>query len=324
MNPFVFLVGCPRSGTTLLQRMVDAHPQIAITPETHWIPSYFEKATRKTPEARVTPKLVDKLLKYHRFPQMGIDRAELERLLGSGEHVLFASFVSGIYDLYGKARGKTLVGDKTPGYARNILLLHSLWPKAKFVHLIRDGRDVCLSAIHWRKPGKLLVRSHTWAEDPVTTAALWWDWHVRLGRQGGQKLGADLYYEVRYESLVSHPAEAGGKLCNFLGVPFDPAMLRFHEGRTKVDPGLDAKDAWLPITSGLRDWRSQMPRADVERFEAAAGSLLDELTYPRGCPALSAAVREGAARLRDRFGQGLSARAGNLPAGTVAREGAEG
>ena len=60
MNPFVFIVGCPRSGTTLLQRMVDAHSQIAIVPETHWIARWFEKRKGLTPEGFVRAKLIPK------------------------------------------------------------------------------------------------------------------------------------------------------------------------------------------------------------------------------------------------------------------------
>jgi hypothetical protein len=61
-------------------------------------------------------------------------------------------------------------------------------------------------------------------------------------------------------------------------------MLRFHEGRERTEPNLDAKKAWRPVTQGLRDWRSQMSQQDVERFEAATGDLLDELGYERAVP----------------------------------------
>jgi hypothetical protein len=79
------------------------------------------------------------------------------------------------------------------------------------------------------------------------------------------------------------PAEELAKLCAFLGLPFDEAMLGFHEGRTKTKPGLDAKRAWLPITAGFRDWRSEMTAEDVDRFEAA-GDLFDESGYERDFP----------------------------------------
>ena len=75
-----------------------------------------------------------------------------------------------------------------------------------------------------------------------------------------------------------------GALCDFLGLPYHDAMLKFYEGREKADPSLDAKQAWRPVTPGLRDWRSQMTLDDIERFEAVAGDLLDDLGYPRAVP----------------------------------------
>src|SRR5262249_50846792 len=161
---------------------------------------------------------------------------------------------------------KPLVGNKTPAYVQWVAALHALWPGARFVHLIRDGRDVCLSVRAWNHAARAAGRYATWAEDPVATTALWWKRKVGFGRQRGRPLGPGLYYEIHYEGLVTRPAEECARLCAFLRVSYDEAMLRFHEGRTRDEPGLDAKQAWRPITAGLRDWRSQMPAADVERF----------------------------------------------------------
>src|SRR5262249_31360269 len=154
---------------------------------------------------------------------------------------------------------------------------------------------------NWKEPVKLLRRSATWEEDPVTTLALLWEWHVRLGREAGRALGPRLYYEIRYEALVARPAEGGAPPCALFGVPDGDPHPRSHEGRVQDDPGLDAKDAWRPITRGLREWRAQMPVEDVERFEATAGRLLDELGYPRGCAELSPEAVCQAARLGDLF-----------------------
>ena len=324
MNPFVFIVGCPRSGTTLLQRMVDAHHLIAVTPETHWIVRFHKKLTDgnglsafgSRPAAdswqpMADKKLLPKLFQYHRFANLGLGREEVGRLLAGGP-LSYAQFVRCLFDLYAEKAGKPLAGDKTPGYARNIPVLYSLWGEAKFVHLIRDGRDVCLSALNWTKPGKLLRRSPTWIEDPVVTAALWWDWHVRLGRRDGGLLWRGLYYEVRYEELVVRPAEECRALCAFLGIAYDSAMPGFHEGRTRPEPGMDAKDAWLPATPGLRDWRAQMSGADTERFEAAAGGLLEELGYPRAFPRPCREALDRVKRVREAFANHLYAREGLL------------
>jgi hypothetical protein len=297
-NPFVFLVGCPRSGTTLLQRIVNAHPRIAITPETQWLPRLVSDPAAVTPDGQVTPGLIPQLLAHPRFSQLGVGREQLQRLLGSGAPVSYADFVRGLFDLYGQTQDKRLVGDKTPGYVRKIRTLHALWPKAKFVHLIRDGRDVCLSVLDWKRKGERMADLYpTWDEEPVITTALWWAEHIRRGRKQGLPLGRGLYYELRYEALVANPAEEIVKLCAFLGVPYDERMLHFHEGRTSTAPGLSPKDAWLPITPGLRDWRRQMTPEQVECFEAAAGDLVSELGYSRAVPRPSAAAVSRAARV---------------------------
>jgi sulfotransferase family protein len=302
-NPFLFIVGCPRSGTTLLTRLLDAHSQIAITPESHWIPRFFQQRKGLTPDGLVAADFVPLLLRHHRFADLQISRAQLETLMASGPPLHYSAAVTAIFDWYGKAHGKSLVGDKTPGYVRGIGLLHQLWPNARFVHIVRDGRDVFLSLINWPKvsagPGRLEI----WQEDRATSAALWWEWHVRLGRAAGREMGPDRYYEMSYEALCADPAHQCAALCNFLVVPYEGAMLQFHEGRRKYSPGLDAKAAWLPVTPGLRDWRTQMRAEDVERFEAAAGALLKELGYPLAFPHPRPALMAHAAALRERFNQ---------------------
>ena len=195
-----------------------------------------------------------------------------------------------------------MAGDKTPDYVRYLPLLHELWPKAKFVHLIRDGRDVCLSAIAWkRKVDKLASLFTTWEDDPVMTASLWWEWHVRQGRRHGRTLGPDLYYEMRYESLVAEPAKECAKLCAFLGLSYEDSMLRFYVGRARIETDLDAKNAWLPITAGLREWRKEMSSESLDRSEAAVGDLLAELGYPISFTPRSAEVVQQLDRTRKLF-----------------------
>jgi hypothetical protein len=308
VNPSVFIVGATRSGNTLLQRLVDAHPDIAVVDETHWIPKWLARGKGVTPDGRVTPALVRRLADHRRFARWQIPLERLEALVADGCRPTYAEFVSRFFDLHGEARAKPLVGDKTPRYVRDIPTLHALWPAAKFVHIIRDGREVCLSANAWRKAYKLHRRYPTWTRDPVATAAAWWDWLVRLGRTDGHRLRPDRYHEIRYERLVADPAAECKALCRFLGVAYDEAMLRFHEGRTKHAPGLDAKGAWLPITPGLRDWRTQMPATEVERFEAVAGALLHELGYPLGARDLRPDAIAHASSIRASFQEDLRMR----------------
>ncbi|HEX5913260.1 MAG TPA: sulfotransferase, partial [Rubrobacter sp.] len=185
-DPYLFIVGCARSGTTLVHRIVDAHPEIAITPEMHWISHYVNYF--KNQNRLVTPELVSELAGHKRFAQFEIPRQQFEGLLGSGEAVPYPTFLNRVFGLYGKINNKPLVGNKTPAFVRSIPTFHALWPEAKFVHIIRDGRDVCMSILNWKKAERALGRFSTWAEDQVTTAAVWWEWHVRLGREDGGSL----------------------------------------------------------------------------------------------------------------------------------------
>jgi Sulfotransferase family len=315
VNPYLFVVGCPRSGTTLLGRMLDAHPDIAVIHEGRFAPDWFERRRGLTEDGLVTPELVERLAEHPPFESVSVGRSELEGLLADNGRMTYADFVARVFDLHGRAHGKRLVGDKTPHYVRSLPTLHSLWPKARIVHLIRDGRDVALSVLAWRKVterGGSVARFPSFRDDPVGTVACWWEWLVRLGREDGAALGPDTYAEVRYESLVSRPAAECERLCRFLGVAYDGAMLSFHEGREQADPELDAKKAWRRVTPGLRNWRSEMRPADVERFEETAGSLLDELGYGRAGAspetagvAVAAVRRSFAEEVRERRGRRL-------------------
>jgi hypothetical protein len=313
-DPYLFIVGCARSGTTLLRRIVDAHPKIAITPEMHWLShhlNYFKNQNRL-----VTPELVSELTEHKRFAQFEIPREEFEGLLGSGEPVPYPTFLNRVFGLYGKIKNKPLVGNKTSGYVRRIPTLHALWPQAKFVHIIRDGRDVCLSVLNWNKADRTAGRYASWEEDPVATTALWWERKLRTAREDGARLGSSLYYEVRYESLISRPEQECHRLCEFLDVLYDDAMIRFAEGKTRTDlpsPRKTPKKAWLPITSGLRNWRTEMPVKDVERFEAGAGNLLEELGYERAFSRPTPQALEHATRIRKTFRRDVQEREEHPP-----------
>jgi len=314
-NPYVFVVGCQRSGTTLTERLLNAHPQIAMTHETQWIPELFEQRHGVTEAGAVEPELLGALLAHKRFPELGMSAEELEPLVVTDPPVSYAEFVSSLFDLYGRARGKRLVGDKTPRYVRSVDLLHELWPRARFIHVVRDGRDVYLSrkAMDQRGDGSWLAR---WPEHPAMSAGLWWSAKVRLARESGASLGPAQYHELRYEALVDDPAGECAALCAFLDVPYEPAMLRFNEQDHKsravsARPGRSRKR--LPVTAGLRDWRAEMSQEETRHFEATGGDLLDELGYARSPLAPDEETLAEAARARVEFSDWMRRRGRRLP-----------
>lgn len=271
-NPYLFVVGCPRSGTTLLQRMLDAHPQLCVANDTYFVHRFIETS--------VSQDLIDRLVSYHRFHRFGLPEQRVKEL--GAQFLNYRDFISALYAEYARIHGKVYAGEKSPSYVKHLPLLHHLFPNAKFIHLIRDGRDVALSLKDWApKKTRGPARFGIWSDEPLAVSALWWKWQVNQGRVEGSKLARPLYCEVRYEDLVSQTETVLHGVTTFLELPFDSKMLRFFEGKKDGTRGLSAKSAWLPPTPGLRHWRSQMSRKEIELFEALAGNLLSTLNYER-------------------------------------------
>ncbi|MFQ6029721.1 MAG: sulfotransferase, partial [Dehalococcoidia bacterium] len=130
---------------------------------------------------------------------------------------------------------------------------------------------------------------------PVGLCAISWRRKVMRARSFGSNLGPQEYQEVIYEDLVDNPADTLQKVTGALGLPMVQEMLKFHEGKTQEAPGLSSKDAWLPPTPGLRDWRDQLSSQQKELFEALAGDLLSALGYERAFESFSPEIQERAA-----------------------------
>ncbi len=284
-TPYVFVVGCPRSGTTLLQRMLDAHPDLAVANDTHFIPRTLDRI-EVDENLRLTSELVEFVRSYHRFKRLGIPNEAVDN--AADKSATFPDFVSELYKSFAAVHGKRLAGEKTPDYVKRIPLLNRLFPDARFLHIIRDGRDVALSTLAWAHETKGPGRFELWKKHPIAVCALWWSRQVGRGRTDGLALGADKYYEVLYEELVHHTDSVLDRIADFLDLPFSNAMSRFHENKIRDDPGLSPKKAWLPATPNLRNWRTNLTDEDVALFDALAGELLAQLGYERSAADRSA------------------------------------
>lgn len=268
----------------MLQRMLDAHPMLAVAYDSLFI----TRAIKGEPvgfDPPLTDEVVELARTHPRFDRLELSDDAVERAAAGGG--IYSEFVTRIYDELAAKHGKPYAGEKSPGYCRHLPRLHALMPWVKVVHLIRDGRDIALSIKDWGKGAAKLELSH---REPIAAAALWWRRDVTRGCGDGRALPADVYREVRYEQLVAEPEGSLQELAEFLGLPYDAAMTKYHQGRVKQSAGLSPKAAWLPPTRGIRDWRSQMSERDRELFHAIAGDQLAMLGYEPGCSRVSDAV----------------------------------
>ena len=283
-SPFVFVVGCPRSGTTLLQRMLDAHPALAVANDTHFIaravlavlPALAQGSAQAIPPGQQRA-LIDWSCAYHRFARLQLPDAAVAR---AKQAETFPAFVSAIYRELAALHGKPMGGEKTPDYVRSLPLLHLLFPETKVLHIVRDGRDVVLSLLEWARLGRGPGRFPLWQEQPLAACALWWRWQVASGRHAAASLPPGVLLELRYESLVQDARGELERVARFLGIGHVDAMHDFHAGKTRYGTKLSAKSAWLPPTVGLRNFASHMAPAEQALFELLAGDLLQELGYP--------------------------------------------
>jgi len=265
--PFPFVVGCRRSGTTLLRAMLDSHSDVAVPPESRFLVALAPDGIRAFDGAR----LLDALYNHDWFSKWQLRRPVVEAAFRDHPPTSYTDAVRRIYGVWGEARGKTRYADKTPDHMLRIGAVATLFPDARFVHLVRDGRDVAASFLELR-----------WA-DSMERAALHWRHRVLRARAVGATLPSSRYLELRYEDLVERPEPTLRGLCAFLDLTYDPAMLRHERNaaailRSEAFPHHNRYVA-RPLRPGLRDWRRDMPAPAVERFEALAADALVAYGY---------------------------------------------
>ena len=172
---------------------------------------------------------------------------------------------------YAEREGKTRWGDKTPAYIGHIDRVAAIWPEARFLVLVRDGRDVALSLL--KVP---FGANNVWA------AARSWAGAIRHGRDAARRY-PDRVLTVRYEDLVTLPAEEVPRICGFLGLEYDPDMLAIDRtDRTKVveDQAGWFTNVWGGITTdAVGKWRRELTPHQQQVFESVAGAELRELGY---------------------------------------------
>ncbi len=258
----IFVGGAPRSGTTLARAILNAHPDVACGPELRAFPA-LARLYRETAAA------MGQTLEAHYF----FNAADLKGT--------FREFITSFLKAFHERSGKRFIAEKTPANALYFRELHQLFPESRFIHVVRDPRDVVASLIRqdWRdeKTGKRL---------PITAslagAATGWRDHVAAARAAGTE-GAPVF-ELQYEKLIAAPAETIGDLFRFLGVPPSEAPLSHHLTFSALDGENETSAAAVarPLNNAaVGRWRREFSIRQLSEIEAIAGSLLPECGYTR-------------------------------------------
>ncbi|MFC7645172.1 sulfotransferase family protein [Streptosporangium lutulentum] len=270
----IFILGCPRSGTTMLQLMTHAHPRIAIPPETRFMVSAYQRRLQfgnlNEPERR--RELAEWVVKrtQSRFHELGLDGDEVTRQIVDGPPTL-GSALGIVLRAYAIRHEKPRWGDKRPSYFQYTDVLLRLFPDAQFVHLIRDGRD-CVASL----------KEMPWYTGSVYSAVCAWAEAIDFARHGAPKLPEGSYHELRYEDLTADPEAHLRRLCEFLGEDFAPAMC---EPSTLAGIAVPSHKTWHArthdevTTSRTGTWRERLDPGEISLCESVLGDRLETYGY---------------------------------------------
>jgi hypothetical protein len=266
----IFIVGCPRSGTSLLRDLLRSHPHLTFPTESHFIPVFY-RGYGNPRSGREAVRLARRILSIHWIQdwKLNVEADDFE-----GERT-FSGVVSRLFGEYARTQHKERWGDKTPHYVTEIPTLREIFPACKIIHIYRDGRDVALS---WLRVG--------FQPRNLFTAARLWRTYVSIGRAAGRNLPADAYTEIRYETLLDRPEEEMQRACAFVGEPYDSTVLqpdfieRVRRGRIVGKQTVRNMISRTEIVGGnTNKWKEGMPVQDRVLFESVAGDLLASLGY---------------------------------------------
>ncbi len=275
--PF-FIVGSGRSGSTLLRLMLACHSRLSVPPETWFLIPLVRRFRIDRPlTADEIQAAVSVITGAWSWPDMRLDAQDFQHRVSRLTDPYLLDLVEVVYRSHVEAEGKARWGDKTPAYIEILPELACMYPKARFIHVIRDGRDVAKSVQATGWFGR-------WLHDNTKV----WTHALEHQRQWVRSAFRDRILEVRYEKLLLHMEATLREVCRFLGEEFEPQMLSWE---WKVDEQIPARERSyhtklkLKIGSeGVARWKREMSAREAFVSEAFMGSHLTRLGYERRYP----------------------------------------
>lgn len=317
--PIFFVVGAPKSGTTWLRRMLDQHPEVLC----HGEGRFFGRDDKDMNYENVQVNKKGQLLRpgslHYTLAQCEDLRTWMERTWWSRDaeaekHIAHLTREAVLYFLLHKRVkiGKKMVGDKTPLHSTSTLSeIGTMFPEARVIHIVRDGRDQAVSHNHhkWNRvpgveeggrltqeeqdkrdryrkdpEGFLVSGESIFSEQHITAIARGWERKVGVAHVDGPAVLGDRYTEVRYEDLLVRPEEEMGRLFGFLGASRDDSVVRRTVESNRFEKVTDREAGSENSSSFFRkgvsgDWRGVFTKRDKAIFKEEAGDLLIELGY---------------------------------------------
>ena len=268
---FFSIVGVGRSGTSLLMSMLNAHPEIVLPPETHFVDQYVIGEAWKP-----ASELIKDLLADQRFARIGFDGEDLVNLLyQSGKNSRPSRFYREMLVMYAEKNGVQVIGDKAPKNLEYLPVLHRILKGSLIIHIIRDPRDVYLSRTKAAWSASRSDLSHLVAYQS----------QYRLARYFGRRLFGKKYLEIKYEDLISQPDLELKAICDVLELPYDSSMLDYEKSSQELvapDEMEWKKETLEPIkTDNLNKWKGELRTEKAALIEVVCSQPFRDGFYNR-------------------------------------------
>ena len=268
-----FIVGVGRSGTSLLQSMLNAHPDIASPPETHFLRNYVFPSLKSNGFV-ATAKLSAFLQADDSFKRIGIPVEQIYDV--KAQKVELRSAYLEMLDIYKERKEKKYIVDKDPRNIDFLPQLNHLFPDAKIIHIYRDPRDVIASKMKaaWSKSKPY------WLHGFIGQS------QIKGGRQLAKKhFTSENYLEIAYEDLIQKPEATLQKLTTFLGVSYDEKMLTFSKSAKELVDKKEIqwkKETMQPLMKGNSNkWKSSLTNFQATFIEQISKEYFQQLNYQK-------------------------------------------
>ncbi len=271
----VFVLGCPRSGTTLLYHMLLSAGNFVVYRAESQVFNLLEPRFGDLRVARNRRRLLEAWESSSLFTKTGLDAKQVEDdVMAHCENA--GDFLRIVMESMAKKQGVERWAETTPDHLLALPRIKQTIPNALVVHIIRDGRDVALSL-----EKQQWIRPFPWDHGKeLQTAALYWEWIVNQGRSLGRALGSD-YKEVRYEELVADPQSTLAEVGEFIGQELNYDQIQRvgigSVSRPNTSFGERKDTGFHPVAR----WKKSLSKQQLGELEGLIGGTLDELGYPR-------------------------------------------
>lgn len=294
LNP-IFIIGTERSGTNLMRLILNSHSNITIPHPPHILKNFFGleplySDLKKAGNFKRLIKDVVRSVELHHYP-WGV-RIDKDKIFRQTKERNLINVFFGIYDQYLETTNKKRWGCKSTFMINHVALIRHYYPRAKFLYMLRDGRDVALSA-----------KNSIFNRYSVYYIAKLWKNEQQTGIYWLNKLSRDDIFLIKYEMLLSDPEETVKSICYFLGETYEEGMFNFfksEEAKKSNDISAAWKNTINPIMkNNSGKFRTELSKKETDLFEAIAGSELDYFSYPLTGPFhISEGIRARGIRFR--------------------------